>query len=264
MFAIITVLIILLLSLTATRVATVALTLTGLSSELARFQARSAFTGCGFTTAESERLMDHPVRRRILMALMLLGNAGIVTSISSLILAFARESESQSAAIRMGVLAAGVIGLWLLSASSWVARWMERVIRWALRKWTHLELRDYASLLRLSDDFTVCELEVEEDDWVVDKSLIELDLHREGVTVLGVQRKMGGYVGVPRGQSRIRVGDILLLYGCVAAINDLDTRPSGTTGDEAHQQASQAEADRLRDQETGDKEREAARGPADR
>ena len=35
---------------------------TGTSSELARFQARSAFTGVGFTTSEAESVVLHPVR----------------------------------------------------------------------------------------------------------------------------------------------------------------------------------------------------------
>ncbi len=64
------------LSLLVTRVASIALAMTGLSHDLAKFQARSAFTGVGFTTSEAEKVVAHPVRRRILMLLMLLGNAG--------------------------------------------------------------------------------------------------------------------------------------------------------------------------------------------
>lgn len=51
------------LSLTITRVATLVLAMTGLSWEAARFQARSAFTGTGFTTSEAESIVSHPVRR---------------------------------------------------------------------------------------------------------------------------------------------------------------------------------------------------------
>lgn len=56
---------ILTLSLLITRVATIALTMAGLSEDTACFQARSAFTGTGFTTKESEEeVINHPVRRR--------------------------------------------------------------------------------------------------------------------------------------------------------------------------------------------------------
>ena len=69
-----------------TRIPTVAITHTELFRESAKFQARSVFTGVGFTTSESERVVNRPVRRRILLLLMLLCKAGIVTAVSSLII----------------------------------------------------------------------------------------------------------------------------------------------------------------------------------
>ena len=86
MLSILTLLMVLTFSILVTRIASVALTHTGLSRESAKFQARSAFTGVGFTTSESEKVVNHPVRRRILLLLMLLGNAGIVTAVSTLII----------------------------------------------------------------------------------------------------------------------------------------------------------------------------------
>jgi len=57
---IIALLTVLALSLVVTRIATVALAATGLSREAAQLQARSAFTGTGFTTAEAEKVVDLP------------------------------------------------------------------------------------------------------------------------------------------------------------------------------------------------------------
>lgn len=56
MISIGTLLVVLNSSILITRVATVALTHTGLSRESAKFQACSAFTGVGFTTSESEKV----------------------------------------------------------------------------------------------------------------------------------------------------------------------------------------------------------------
>ena len=64
MAPILSLLLILAISLVTTRVAALVLERTGLSREIARFQARSAFTGVGFTTAEAESVVGHPVRRR--------------------------------------------------------------------------------------------------------------------------------------------------------------------------------------------------------
>jgi hypothetical protein len=47
-------------------------------------------------------LVNHPVRRRILLLLMLMGNAGIVTAVSSLILASIDPDESRNAEKRDG------------------------------------------------------------------------------------------------------------------------------------------------------------------
>ena len=55
MVALASLLIFVALTLLINHIATVALSLTGLSREVARFQARSAFTGVGFTTNEAEK-----------------------------------------------------------------------------------------------------------------------------------------------------------------------------------------------------------------
>lgn len=88
MIATSTLLLVVMISLLITRLATVILTATGMSRETARFQARSAFSGTGFTTKEAEDVLNHPVRRKVIAGLMLLGNAGIVAAASSTILGF--------------------------------------------------------------------------------------------------------------------------------------------------------------------------------
>src|SRR5690349_22556347 len=97
------------LALLITRVATVMLRVTGLSHEAARFQARSAFSVVGFTTTESEDIVGHPVRRNIVLVLMLLSTAGIVTTIGSLLLSFATTSGPRETAIRAAVIAVGLL-----------------------------------------------------------------------------------------------------------------------------------------------------------
>ncbi len=60
MVALATVLVVVLVSLLIARIATVTLVLTGLSHEAARFQARSALSGTGFTTGEAEQSSRTP------------------------------------------------------------------------------------------------------------------------------------------------------------------------------------------------------------
>mgnify|MGYP001215811411 FL=1 len=71
------------------RIAAVAMRLTGLPENVARFQSVSALTGAGFTTSESEMIVHYPARRRIVVILMVLGNLGLVSTASTLIVSFA-------------------------------------------------------------------------------------------------------------------------------------------------------------------------------
>jgi K+/H+ antiporter YhaU regulatory subunit KhtT len=234
MTAIISLLIVLTLSLLITRLATAALTLTGLSQELAKLQSISAFTGVGFTTRESERMVQHPARRKILILLMILGNAGIVTAISSLVLSLVEVRQTRDWLQLAAWLVGGVGLLWLVATNARLERRLAILMRWILSRWTRLEAHDYAGLLHLTEDYRVRECSVGPDDWVAGQSLSELRLLQEGITVLGIHRANGDYVGVPRGETVIRPHDRLVLYGDEQSLDELDTRQHGSAGDAAH------------------------------
>lgn len=238
MLAVVSLFIVVTVSILITRVATIALTHTGLSREAARFQARSAFTGAGFTTTESESVVNHPVRRRIIMLLMLVGNAGIVTAVSSLILTFVDRSDDGVALwLKTALLVTGLVGLWGLAASHWVDRHLSRVIDRALRRYTQLDVRDYSSLMHLVGEYRLVELQVCEGDWLAGKTLGESKVRDEGIVVLGVKRPDGTYIGAPKGPRRIEPGDTLLLYGRVVALEELDHREASPGAEREHEEA---------------------------
>ena len=230
MVALISVLIIVLLSLLITRVATVALSLTGMSRESARFQARSALTGVGFTTTEAEDVVNNPVRRRIVGALMLIGSAGLVTAVGSLILSFNHSGQRLERGV---ILLCGLALLWLVSRSAWVDRRLSALIGRVLR-WRGFHVRDFARPLALQSDWAVSELMVEQDDWIAGRTLAELKLRDERVDVLGIQRAGGQYEGVPHGDARVEPGDVLVLYSTEDRLEELDERKRGRAGDQAH------------------------------
>lgn len=239
MVAVASVIVVVILSIIVARVATVALTVTGLSREAARFQARSALTGAGFTTSESEGVVDHPVRRRIISTLMLIGSAGIVTIIATLMLSFVGAQGRRDATIRLLVLIAALLAILWAARSDRVDRWLTQVIARLLRRYTDLDTRDYARLLKLSGDYAITEFTVREGDWVADRALQDLELTEEGIIVLGIQRADGSYVGAPRGSSPVCAGDTLIVYGRGRRLSELDARPVGRDGDEAHARAAQ-------------------------
>lgn len=231
MIGLVSLFVVIITSLLITRIATVMLTLTGLSRASAQFQARSAFSGVGFTTSESEAVVSHPVRRRIIMTLVLLGNAGVVTVLGSLLLSFGDVDAPGEAGVRLGLLAGGLFVLWLGARSRLADRLLSRMIERALRRFTDLDTRDYVDLLRLSNNWVVAELVVGPDDWVCDVPLHELDLPEEGVVVLGIERTDGRWVGAPSGKTALHAGDLVLVYGTQDAIDRVDHRPKDPEGE---------------------------------
>lgn len=238
MVSIISLLLILTLSVLVTRIATVMLTHTGLSREGARFQARSAFTGVGFTTSEAENVVNHPVRRKILQVLMLLGNAGVVTSMTSLIVTFLNlEDNSTMHFSKMATLFLGVCTLWIIASSSWVDRHLSALISLALNKYTRLEVKDYENLLNLSGEYSVSERYVEKNDWLADKTIDMVKPRKEGIAILGIVREDGTYIGVPGGSTKMVPGDRLILYGRTSTLEKLCSRRKGTAGAVEHDKA---------------------------
>jgi hypothetical protein len=248
LYAITSLLIIITFSILINRIATVALTLTGLSRESARFQARSALTGVGFTTNEAEHVVNHPVRRRIIMLLMLTGSAGVVTAIASLIISFTDIKTGTSFTLRILFLLAGVALLWAAATNRVFDRYLSKLITWALRRYTHLALQDYSSLLHLAKNYMVTEMDVDENDWMANRRLAEVKFKDEGILVLGITRADGTYIGAPAGPTRILPKDRLILYGRRSTIEKVVKREKGIWGDIEHEQAVAEQAE-IRHQE---------------
>ncbi len=237
MAALASLLIVVTLTFLITRIASTALTYTGLSPDLARFQATSAYTGAGFTTSEAGSVVNHPVRRQIILLTMRLGNIGIVTIVASSVLAFVKADDQFTLALRLVFLVMGLGLLWIIARSAWVNRHLSHLIRWSLKKWTDLDVPDYANLLNLANDFRVAELLVEAHDWIANKRIGDLQLSREGVLVLGIFRDDGDYVGTPIGETYVLAGDKLILYGRANVLIELSQRGQGPYGNLAHVEA---------------------------
>ncbi len=233
--AIIVLIIILCVNLLVNRIATVALTFTGMSREMARFQSRSAFCTVGFTTNEAESVVNHPVRRRIIMLLMLAGNAGfvgiIVTAVSSL------GGESPIPSTGKILMVVGVLGiLWAIGSSKWIDDKLFRLISWTLKRVSNLEAYDYHALLHLQEGYYITTIEVGDEDWLKGRSLAQLRLADVGVTVLGIKRANGTFVGAPIGGAIIRNADTLIVYGVRESIERLDRQRDDPEGWDKHQQ----------------------------
>ena len=235
MLAAVSLFVIITLSALVTKVAAIALMHTGLSTEIAKFQARSAYTGSGYTSQESEKLMNHPVRRKIVYMLMLIGNAGIITTLSSLMLTFLLPNNRSSLVYSLIFIVVALSALWFAIKSKVVDRWLSKMIDRALKKYTNIDVKDYAAILHLSGEYQISELRVRKTSWLAGKTLLELDLKSEGINVLGIQQKEGEYIGAPGGDDVINAGDVITMYGKAEIFKNIDARDDDFLGDWNHQ-----------------------------
>ena len=158
MAAALSIFVLLSLSVLVMRVAAVALRLTGLSDDIARFQALSAFTGTGFTTREAEAIVNYPVRRRIVSALMIVGNLGLVTVLATLVVSLVKtEGEANAIFAQLAWLIGGLILLWVVMLNGIADRAMCNVIARILNRVTILGKRRFQRLLQITDGYSVCE-----------------------------------------------------------------------------------------------------------
>jgi hypothetical protein len=232
-FAVISLLAILSLSMLVVRIGAVALMMTGLSRDAASFQALSAFSGAGFTTAESELAVATPERRKIMALLIRAGSAGAITVITSLILSFVGSEEE--APNRLAIIVVGLVALAVLSRSGWFNRMLTPIIQRSLSRSTPLVLRDYAALLHLREDYRVAELEVRQGGWLEDRQLKDLDFPAEGLLILGIIQPSGEYVGAPPADVVFSPGDTVVVYGRESRLEELSRRRS--SDDQAHEEA---------------------------
>jgi len=236
MVALFSLLIVITLSVIVVRIGGMAFELTGLSSEIATFQAQSAFSGTGFTTEESESIVKHPVRRNIARILMLLGTAGLTSSITTLILTFIGQT-GEELVIRAAILTTGVLLLFLFSKSKAIYNITKKAILPVLKKTISAQMCDYAEILGISRGYNISRSIVKKDSWMVNRKLKNLKLELEGILVLAVHRVVSGeekFIGVPTGETEIREGDILICYGRDEAARELSARLRGPEGDREH------------------------------
>ncbi|MGD8341362.1 MAG: TrkA C-terminal domain-containing protein [Gammaproteobacteria bacterium] len=201
------------------RIGAAALELTGVPWDHAKFQALSAFTNCGFTTRESEEVTRHPLRRRIATVLIILGNAGLVTTVAT----FA-SSLSQPQPVRIaGNLAAIVIGIaviaWLMQLKVVRKTVHDQARDWLARRYP-VESWEAEDLLRLGKGYVLTRFPLPADSPAVHRTLRQLRLKQNGVQLLAVERA-GHFHAVPHGDFELHAGDELIVYGGDAEVERL-------------------------------------------
>lgn len=224
MYAIATFLVVAILSMAFTQLASGALIATGLPPDVASFQARSAFSGAGFTTTEAENVVNHPGRRKIIGITMFVGNLGTPTLVVTVLVGFLAPGPGNTTE-RTLVTVSGL----LLAVMLIVNRPMQRVLARVGQRQARQRLiprldRDMVELLTFGDDYAIGSVRITEGTGPMVRSLRGIDEALPALRVLGVEQG-DGYFGTPPVDLKLAADDRIIVYGRRSDLEDLADDP---------------------------------------
>jgi hypothetical protein len=205
------------------RIGAIALEMTGMDRSRARFQALSAFSGTGFTTREAELVVNHPRRRKIVTYLMILGNAGIVSVVATLVISL-RPSGVLKPSLNLAIIIASLLVMSRVVTHQKFAVKLTEKISHILRDKFHFEKVQIQEVLQQSHGYGVAQALVGKDSKVVGMLLKDSGFREADLLVISVERdeKM---IPIPRADTKIRAGDRLTCYGKLENLSKLLEAP---------------------------------------
>lgn len=220
MYAIATFLVVAVFTMVFGRLATGALIATGVPPEIAAFQSRSAFSGAGFTTTETESVINHPMRRKIISTTMFVGSLGTPTLIVAVLIGFMAPGPG-STTERTLVTISGIVLIAMLIGNRPATNFLVKVgHRYANKRLIPVLSDSFETLLTLGDDFAVGSISLAADPADTYRSLRGLDEAVRGVRVLGIRRG-DEYFGETPIDIELRQGDEILVYARLDQINSM-------------------------------------------
>nr|WP_285876766.1 TrkA C-terminal domain-containing protein [Fictibacillus phosphorivorans] len=189
-------------------------TFTGLKKEIARFQVISMFTATGFTTGESELILEHPIRRRLSTFLILFGAFSLAVVISAISSMLSDEFRS----IELGIIILVLIGLYLILTIPKLKRNLEKSFKGHLEKQYNLCDLPIRDVMYFDEEDIVIELPIHESSSIIGKKLKDVIDIEDDIMVLFIKR---GDVIIRKDSytNEIQEGDMLYLYGNHESLN---------------------------------------------
>ncbi|MGG3478726.1 hypothetical protein ABES23_24095 [Peribacillus frigoritolerans] len=182
--------------------------LTGLKGTVARFQVISMLTGTGFTTDESKSIIDHPVRRKISMFLILFGAFSLAVIISSISTLLTDDLRLMELSIIIGIL----VVLTVLVKAPFLNNRLSNKMKSEM--YNHYELWEHPieEVLFLEDEDVVMEIDIYEDSEFIDVKAFDVISDGADINILFIE---SGEVKIRKElyEYKIKLGDNLFLYG---------------------------------------------------
>ncbi|MGG5252272.1 TrkA C-terminal domain-containing protein [Neobacillus sp. SM06] len=183
-------------------------TLTGLDHRISRFQVISMLTGTGFTTGESELIIQHPIRRKLGAFLILFGAFSLAVIISSISNMLSKNLFTKEIASIAGILIVLMLILKLPSLQKKLASRFEGEIKKAYDL-KDLPIRDV--FLNEEED-CFAEISIHPSSFLIGKTLSDLFEGEMDLNILFIKH---GDIQIrqKRQSTELQAGDLLIVYG---------------------------------------------------
>ncbi|MDD4957151.1 MAG: hypothetical protein PHH49_03330 [Candidatus Omnitrophica bacterium] len=215
---VIPVIVVIIISALIVKITSVALNLTGLEKHKAFFQTLSAFTGTGFTTRDSELIVNNNIRRNIIIFLMITGNAGLVSIVTTLMMSFFKGGMLFTPVlINMAAILLVVLVIIKLSSNKVFARKFTKKIQEKLIKSPTFTKRPVEEILHLAEGYGIAEVTLGEECVDIGKTLINSSFRQNDILILAIERGTS-VIPAPHATDSLDVNDTLICYGKLANI----------------------------------------------
>lgn len=181
---------------------------TGLDKKIAKFQVISMLTGTGFTTGESELIIDHPVRRRLGAFLILFGAFSLAVIIS----AISQLLSDNFFTMEIAYIAGGLVVLLFILRAPFTQNFMSKRMKSELEENYELADLPIRDVLLMDDEDEVREISIMEESPFSGKTFDEIVAREDDLMLLFIKR---GDINI-RNKSydtKLEPGDRLVLYG---------------------------------------------------
>lgn len=193
--------------------------ITGLDLHKARFQVISILTHTGFTTRESELIAQHPLRRKLASALMLISYIA-QASLISLIFKMVTQNTRDLLYVAAFLIVFTVVFL-IITRNKYISGKFNKIVeKFIARRIMKQTQKPIGEVLKLSPGYAVYEFLVNPESFLANITLADAKLNDIFVHVLKVDRG-SSTVDFPQADFLIQPGDVLIIYGKVKSIKEL-------------------------------------------
>lgn len=160
--------------------------LTGVPIEKARFQVVSLLTSTGFTTRESELIVQHPIRRKLALSLMLFSYGSTVTFISFIVNLISKSLINTKSTVMFVVFIVLVTIFLKSSLMANIEYIVENIVEHS-KIWKKLNSK-YLNIITKHKGYGICEVYLNDTSYLIGKSIRNSRLKDKEIQVLSIDK----------------------------------------------------------------------------